>query len=63
MSLDLFTVHSSAGVLSGVTCLHVDVMLGTCNDLFELKLQELDKLVGFGSMKRQKNRSEGLSDS
>ena len=47
-------MHSSAGVLSGVICLHVDDMLGTGDDLFELKLKELDKLVGFGSMKRQK---------
>ena len=52
--LGLFTLHSSAGVLSGVICLHVDDMLGTGDDLFELKLNELDKLVGFGSMKRQK---------
>ena len=50
----LFPLHSSAGVLSGVICLHVDDMLGTGDDLFELKLKELDKLVGFGSMKRQK---------
>ena len=53
MCLGLRTVHSSAGVLSGVSCLHVDDMLGTGDDLFELKLKELDKLVGFGSMKRQ----------
>ena len=26
----------------------------TGDDFFELKLKELDKLVGFGSMKRQK---------
>ena len=47
-------MHSSAGVLSGVICLHVDDMLGTGDDLFEMKLKELEKLVGFGSMKRQK---------
>ena len=35
-------------------CLHVDDKLGTGDDLFELKLKELDKLVGFGSVKRQK---------
>ena len=29
MCLGLFTLHSSAGVLSGVICLHVDDMLGT----------------------------------
>ena len=29
-------------------------MLGTGDELFESKLKELDKLVGFGSMKRQK---------
>ena len=29
-------------------------MLGTGDELFESKLRELDKLVGFGSMKRQK---------
>ena len=54
MCLGLFTLHFSAGVLSGVSCLHVDDMLRTGDDLFELKLKELDKLVGFGSMKRQK---------
>ena len=54
MCLGLFTLHSSAGVLSGVICHHVDGMLGTGDDLFGLKLKELDKLVGFGSMKRQK---------
>ena len=54
MCLGLFTFHSSAGVLSGVICLHVCGMLGTGDDLFALKLKELDKLVGFGSMKRQK---------
>ena len=52
--LGLFTLHSPAGVLSGVIRLHVDDMLGTGDDLFELKLKELEKHVGFGSMKRQK---------
>ena len=52
MCLGLFTLHAPAGVLSGVICLHVDDMLGTGDDLFEFKLKELDKLVGFGSMKR-----------
>ena len=49
-----FLRHSSAGVLIGAMCLHVDDMLGPGDDSFELKLKELDKLVGFGSMKRQK---------
>ena len=40
--------------LSAVICLHVDDMLGTGTYLFESKLKELDKLHGFGSMKRQK---------
>ena len=31
-----------------------DDMLGTGDDPFELKLKELDELVGFGSVKRQK---------
>ena len=53
LRLGLVTLHSSAGVLSGVICLHVDDVLGTGDDLFEVKLKELDKLVGFGSMKRQ----------
>ena len=35
-------------------CLHVDDMLDTGDELFESKLKELDELVGFGSMKRQK---------
>ena len=41
-------------MLSGVICLHVDGIMVTRDDLFELKLKENDKLVGFGSMKRQK---------
>ena len=53
MCFDLFTLHPPAGVLSGVICLHVDDMLGTGQELFESKLKEHDKLVGFGSMKRQ----------
>ena len=53
MCLDLFTLHSPAGVLRGVICLHVDDMLATGDDLVESKLKEHDKLVGFGSMKRQ----------
>ena len=52
--LGLFTLHSPAGTSSGVICLNVDDMLGACDELFESKLKELDKLVGFGSMKRQK---------
>ena len=42
-------------------CLHVDDMLGTGDYLFESKLEELDKLVGFGSMKRQKSITAGDS--
>ena len=52
MCLGLFTLHSR--VLSGVMCLHVHAMLGTGDDLFESKLKELDKLVGFSLMKREK---------
>ena len=51
MCLGLFTLHSPAGVLSSVICLHVDDMLGTGDELFESKLKEHDKLVGFGWMK------------
>ena len=54
MPLPFLTLHSSAGLLSGVICLQVDDMLGTGDDLFELKLKEPDKLVAFDSMKRQK---------
>ena len=32
-----FTSHSSAGMLSGVICLHVDDMLGFGDDLFRQK--------------------------
>ena len=53
MCLGLFTLHSQAAALSGAICLHVDDMLGTGDDVFESKLKELDKLVGFSSMKRQ----------
>ena len=35
MCLGLFTLHSPAGVLSGVICLHVDDMLGTGEELFD----------------------------
>ena len=54
MCLGLFTLHSITGVLHGVICLHVGDILGTGDDLFESKMKELGKLVGFGSMKRQK---------
>ena len=54
MCLGLFTLHSPAGVLSGVICLHVDDVLGTGDELFESKLKELNKLVGLCSMKKQK---------
>ena len=54
MCFGLFTLHSSAGELNGVICLHVESMSGTSDDVFESSLKELDKLVGFGSMKRQK---------
>ena len=35
-------------------CLNDDDMLGTGDELFESNTKELDKLVGFRSMKRQK---------
>ena len=54
MCLGPFTLHSPAGALSVVISLHVDDMLGTGDELFESKLKELDKLVGFGSMTGQK---------
>ena len=50
MCLELFTLHSPAGVLSGVICLHVDDMLGTGDELFESKLKQHDKFLGFGSI-------------
>ena len=40
MCLGLLTLHSPAGALSGVICLHVDDMLGTADELFESKLKE-----------------------
>ena len=43
-----------AGVLNGVICLHVDDMLGTGDETCDAKMKELDQLVGFGPMKRQK---------
>ena len=52
--LGLFTLHSPVGVLNGVICLHVDDMLGTGDDVFESKMEELDKVVGLGSVQRQK---------
>ena len=41
-------------ILCEVICFHVDDMLGTGDEQFELKMNELDQLVGFGSMKGQK---------
>ena len=35
--------------------LHVDDMLGTGDELFESKLKELDKLVGFGQYEKHAN--------
>ena len=40
MRLGLFTLHSPAGVLDGVICLHVDEMLGTGDELFEIEEAE-----------------------
>ena len=54
MCLGLFTLHSPARISSGVICLHVDDMFGTGDGLFKLKLKELGKLVGFGSIQTQK---------
>ena len=34
-----FTLHPSAGVLSGMICFYVDDLLGTGDDLFGLKLR------------------------
>ena len=34
-------------------CPHVDDMLGTGNEKFQVQMKELKQLVGFGSMKRQ----------
>ena len=48
MCLGLFQLHSAAGVLSGVICLYVDDMLGTGDELFESKLEELGKFVHCG---------------
>ena len=53
MCLGLFTLHTPAGVLSGVICIHVDNRLGTGDDPFESKLKELDRLVGFGSKRQE----------
>ena len=41
-------------ILCGVICLHVDDTLGTGDEKFELKMNDLDQLVGFGSMKRHR---------
>ena len=49
-----WTIHAAltpTGTLSDVICLHVDDMLGTGDELFESKLKELDKLVGFSPQK------------
>ena len=53
MCLGLFALRSSAGILNGVNCLHVD-MQGTGSAVFESKMKELDRLVGFGLIKRHK---------
>ena len=50
MCLGLFATHSSEGGLNGLVCVDVHDMLGTGDDVFEPKLKELSKLVGFGSM-------------
>ena len=39
MCLGLFTLHSLAGTLSGVICLHVDDMLGTGDELFRIEAE------------------------
>ena len=55
MCLGFFTLHSPAHVFNGVIRPHVDDKLVTGDDLFESKMRALDKLIGFGSMKRQKS--------
>ena len=55
MCLGLFTLHSPAGVLGGVICLHVDDMLGTGDDLFELRLTELDNSLDFVGCRNKKS--------
>ena len=37
--LGLFTLHSSAGGLNGVICLHVDDMLGNRRQCFRIKTE------------------------
>ena len=50
-----WTLHAALTYVEcGVVCLHVDAMLGISDELFASKLKELDELVGFGSMIRQK---------
>ena len=51
--LGLFMLHAPAGVLNGVICLHVDDMWER-DDVFESTMKELDKVVGRGSVNRQK---------
>ena len=60
MSLGLFTVFRNP-ILCGVICFLVDDMLGTGDEKFELKMNELDQLAGFGWMKGQKFSRRGDS--
>ena len=55
--LDYSRCTHQVGALSGVVCFHVDDMLGTSDELFESKLKELVKLVGYCLDEETKVRS------
>ena len=53
MCIGMFLLYDQSGRLAGMVCLHVDDFLGAGNELFEQKITELDRLLGFGSIQRQ----------
>ena len=57
MCRGLFTLLPPAGAPSSAICLHVDDTVGSGDATFDVKMKELDEVVGFGSINRQKVRS------
>ena len=52
--MDLFALYNEVGAFSCLMCPYVDDILGKCDAVFERKMKDLDALVGFGSVQRNK---------
>ena len=50
----LFFLWDQQGILRGIVGLHVDDILAAGDEYFEAKLEEVNKAVGCGSVKKNK---------